>query len=64
MSVSRKLSLLGVLLSLAGCQTTTPTAVTDTSCIVFKPIHYRRTDSNVTEVRGHNASWDAICKGQ
>ena len=64
MSVFKKLSLLGVLLSLAACQTTTPTAVVDTSCIAFAPIHYSLKDSNVTEVRGHNAAWDALCKGK
>lgn len=62
MSGLQRLLLLGVLLSLAGCQTTTPTAVTDTSCIAFKPIHYSLKDSNVTEVRGHNAAWDSLCK--
>lgn len=62
MIVSRKLLPLGVLLSLAACQTTTPTAVTDTSCIVFEPIHYSLKDSNVTEIRAHNAAWDSLCK--
>lgn len=65
MSVSRKLLLLGVLLSMAACQTTTPTAVTDTSCTAFEPFHYSRKDTpeTIKQARGHNAAWDALCKG-
>lgn len=64
MSVLQKLLPLGVLLSLAGCQTTTPTAVTDTSCLALEPIRYSLKDTPETQrqVRGHNAAWNTLCK--
>ena len=53
-----------MLLTLASCQTMTPTSVTDVSCSAFEPIHYSRTDTEETrrQIVAHNAAWDAICK--
>jgi hypothetical protein len=61
----RKLAPLALLPLLAACKTTTPTSVTDTSCLAFEPIRASRTDTDETrqQIRGHNAAWDALCKG-
>ncbi len=48
-------------LLLAGCGKT----VTDTACVAFQPITYsvaNDTESTVTQVRGHNAAWVALCR--
>jgi hypothetical protein len=39
-------------------------AVVDTSCQVFEPIRYSRTDTDETrqQIREHNAVWDVLCK--
>jgi hypothetical protein len=61
--VWKKLALLAVPLALAACQTTTPTAVTDTSCLAFEPITYSRKDTVVTarQIREHNAAFQSLC---
>lgn len=60
----RKLSLLAVLPLLAGCQTTTATVVTDTSCLAFKPITWSGDDTVSTrlQVQEHNKVFDTLCK--
>lgn len=64
MLVSNWLVPLAVPLLLAGCATTTPTFVTDTACLAFEPIRYSRQDTPKTQsqIRAHNAAWDALCK--
>lgn len=64
MRALKRLVPLAVLLPLAACQTTTPTAVTDTSCLALEPIRYSRNDTDETQqqIRAHNAAWDALCK--
>lgn len=66
MRISKKLVLLAAALILAGCQTTTHTAVIDTTCLVMEPIRYSRKDTDETQrqARAHNAAWDALCKGK
>ncbi len=61
--MSRMHVLLVVPLMLAGCQTTTPTAVIDTSCLAMEPITYSRRDTaeTVTQIRQHNAAFKALC---
>ncbi len=51
-------------LILAACQTTTPTAVTDTSCLAMEPITYSRKDTppTVAQIRQHNAAYDVLCR--
>ena len=44
----KKLALLAAPLLLAACQTTTPTAVIDTSCMAMEPITYSRRDTTET----------------
>ena len=65
MTAWKKLGLLVALPLLAACKTTTPTSVTDTSCLAFEPIRASRTDTKETreQIKGHNAAWDALCKG-
>jgi hypothetical protein len=48
---------------LTGCQTTTPTAVTDTACLAFEPITYSRKDTPLTnrQIRQHNAAFRTLC---
>ena len=45
------------------CDEPADPAVVDTSCQVFEPIHYSRTDTDETRqhIREHNAAWDALC---
>ena len=64
MPALKRLSLLAALLLLPACKTTTPTAVTDTSCVAYEPIRYSREDSEETrgQIIEHNAAWDALCK--
>ncbi len=59
----RKLAMLAALSILAGCQTTTPTSVTDTTCLAMEPITYSRKDSalTTTQIRQHNAAFKALC---
>lgn len=59
----KRLALLAALSSLTACQTTTPIAVTDTTCLAFEPITYSRKDTPVTarQVRQHNAAFRALC---
>jgi hypothetical protein len=61
--VWKKLALLAVPLGLAACKTTTPTAVTDTSCLAFEPITYSRKDTVVTvrQIHEHNAAFQSLC---
>jgi hypothetical protein len=61
--VWNKLALLAVLSALTGCQTTTPTAVTDTSCLAFEPITYSRKDTALTsgQIRQHNEAFRSLC---
>jgi uncharacterized lipoprotein YajG len=61
--VWKKLALLAALPILTGCQTTTPTAVTDTACLAFEPITYSSKDTAVTsrQVRQHNAAFKSLC---
>ncbi len=63
MPVSKKLVPLAVLLTLTGCQTTTPIAVTDTACLAFEPITYSSKDTTLTsqQVRQHNAAFRSLC---
>ncbi len=60
----KRLLPLAALPLLQACATTTPTAVTDTSCRGFVPIHYSRKDTpgTIQQAREHNAAWDALCK--
>lgn len=55
--------MLAALLTLAACQSTTPTSVIDTSCLAMEPITYSRLDTaaTVTQVRQHNAAYKALC---
>jgi hypothetical protein len=55
--------MLAVPLMLAACQTTTPTSVTDTSCLAMEPITYSRSDTSVTvaQIRQHNAAYRSLC---
>lgn len=64
MRALKKLALLAALLPLAGCATTTPTFVTDTSCLAFEPITYSRRDTpeTIKQIKGHNAAYDSLCK--
>lgn len=66
MSVLPRLLLLAAVSMLSACQTTTQTAVIDTSCVAFEPITYSRRDTPETmiQVRRHNAAFNALCKGQ
>lgn len=59
----RKLAPLAALSLLTACQTTTPTAVTDTACLAFEPITYSRKDTALTsrEIRQHNAAFRSLC---
>ncbi len=61
--MSRPLAPLAAALILAACQSTTPTAVTDTTCLAMEPITYSRKDSPQTavQIRQHNAAFRAIC---
>jgi hypothetical protein len=61
--VWNKLALPVVLLMLTGCRTTTPTAVTDTSCLAFEPITWSSKDTSVThrQIRQHNAAFRSLC---
>lgn len=63
MPVFAKLALPVVLLMLTGCRTTTPTAVTDTSCLAFEPITYSAADTPLTyrQIRQHNAAFRSLC---
>lgn len=56
------------MLLLAGCATTTDTAVIDraaslTACQAFRPIAWSRldTDQTILDVKSHNAAYAAIC---
>lgn len=62
----KKLALLAAPLLLAACQTTTPTAVIDTSCMAMEPITYSRRDTTetVTQIRQHNAAFKVLCGGK
>lgn len=59
----KKLVPLAALSILTACQTTTPTAVTDTACLAFEPITYSREDTarTATLVRQHNAAFKSLC---
>lgn len=59
----KRLALLGALLMLTACQSTTQIAVTDTSCQAFEPIRYSRSDTaeTVRQVRQHNAAFRTLC---
>ena len=59
----KKLALPAALSMLTGCQTTTPTAVTDTACLAFEPITYSRKDTPLTnlQIRQHNAAFRSLC---
>jgi hypothetical protein len=61
--VWKKLAPLAALLTLTACQTTTPTAVTDTACLAFEPITYSSKDTPLTyrQVRQHNAAFRSLC---
>jgi uncharacterized lipoprotein YajG len=61
--VWKKLAPLAAPLVLAACQATTPTAVTDTSCLAFEPITYSRKDTVMTaqQIREHNAAFQSLC---
>lgn len=65
---SRRRLALAMTLSLAWLATacvpvTTRAVVTDTSCMVFRPITWsgRDTDETIRQVRSHNAAFDAAC---
>ena len=59
----KKLAPLVALSMLTGCQTTTPTAVTDTACLAFEPITYSSKDTLLTsrQIRQHNAAFRSLC---
>jgi hypothetical protein len=61
--VFAKPALLAMPLILAGCLTTTPTSVIDTSCLAMEPITYSRSDTSVTvaQIRQHNAAYRSLC---
>jgi hypothetical protein len=48
------------------CEQAASPSVVDTACQAFEPIRYSKTDSaeTVRQIRGHNAAWDALCKGK
>lgn len=57
-------SLLTIFLAtMLGCQTTTPTAATDTFCDIARPISYSSRDTPETraEILSHLASGCAVC---
>ncbi len=64
MRVLKRLAPPAAALLLAGCATTTPTAVTDTSCLALEPITYsiKDTPETIAQIRAHNAAWDTLCK--
>lgn len=49
---------------LTGCQTMTPTVVTDTSCDAYEPITWSSKDTPETihQVREHNKVYDELCQ--
>lgn len=55
--------MLAATLTLAACQTATPTSVIDTSCLAMEPITYSRADTAATaaQIRQHNAAYNALC---
>lgn len=62
---SRLVLLTAIGLLLASCQTTTPTAATDSAAVcttIFPKISYSRNDTEQTqvEIREHNAVWDFL----
>ena len=63
MHVFVKPALLAMPLILAGCLTTTPTSVIDTSCLANEPIRYSRRDTaeTIVQIRRHNAAYASLC---
>ena len=55
--------LLLLTLPVVACTTTTSTVAIDTSCQSFEPITWSQSDTSqtITEVKAHNAAWDALC---
>jgi hypothetical protein len=58
--------MLAVPLILASCQTTTPTAGIDSTCLAMEPITYSRKDTVLTigQIRQHNAAFQYLCVGK